>query len=136
MVSRTKPALWRAHFLSLYLDGFSGSGTRRTGHPGGREPAFRPVRTTCKDAPEGDAEIAEAEISITGGSIFLRLKVGDGAVCDFSFRPDGRDFSVIGKPFTAWEGNWIGAKLGLFSLSEESGADAGHADFDWFRFES
>jgi len=121
--------------LSLYLDGFSGSGTRRTGHPGGREPAFRLVRTTCKDASEGDTKLAEAEIPITGGSIFLRLKVGDGAVCDFSFSPDGRDFWVIGKPFTAREGNWIGAKLGWFSLSEESVVNAGHADFDWFRFE-
>jgi len=52
-----------------------------------------------------------------------------------SYSPDGKDFSRIGKPFTAREGKWIGAKPGLFCLSEESWVNAGHADFDWFRFE-
>jgi beta-xylosidase len=97
---------------------------------------FRLAKSACKDAPKGDEEIAEAEIPVTGSSIFLRLKVSEGAVCDFSFSLNGEDFSRIGKPFTAREGKWIGAKLGLFCLSEKPGANAGHADFDWFRFES
>ena len=94
---------------------------------------FRLVKAACKDAPRGDEATAEAEIPVSGSSIFLRLKVGDGAVCDFSFSPDGEDFSGIGKPFAAREGKWIGAKLGLFCLSGEPGTNPGHADFNWFR---
>jgi beta-xylosidase len=96
---------------------------------------FRLVKTACKDAPKGDEEIVEADIPVTGGLILLRLKVGDGAVCNFSFSLAGENFSGIGKAFAAREGKWIGAKLGLLCLSEETGGNAGHADFDWFRFE-
>ncbi len=95
---------------------------------------FHLTKSVCKDAPKGDEGILEAEIPVTDGSIILRLKVGHGAVCNFSYSPDGEDFSEIGKPFTAREGKWIGAKLGLFCLSEKIEANAGHADFDWFRF--
>jgi beta-xylosidase len=97
---------------------------------------FRLVKTTCQDAPKGDAEIAEFEIPLTGDAIYLRLQVSVGAVCDFSHSKNGEDFSGIGQPFTAREGKWIGAKLGLFCLSEKTTDDAGYTDFDWFRFEN
>ncbi|MGB2912021.1 MAG: hypothetical protein WBB81_00575, partial [Pyrinomonadaceae bacterium] len=40
-----------------------------------------------------------------------------------------------GTPFTAREGRWIGAKVGLFFTRPGKFNDAGTADVDWFRFE-
>ena len=100
-----------------------------------RTPAgFRLVKTVCQDAPKGNAEIVEAETPVAGGSVFLRLKVGAGVVCHFSFSHDGEKFLALGEKYTARKGVWIGAKLGLFCLSAEAGGN-GHADFDWFRLE-
>jgi beta-xylosidase len=97
---------------------------------------FRLVKTVCQNAPKGGAEIVEAETPVTGGSILLRLAVRAGAVCHFSFSCNSDDgFSELGENFTAREGVWIGAKLGLFCVSDAAAKNSGHADFDWFRFE-
>jgi hypothetical protein len=50
--------------------------------------------------------------------------------CAFSYSTDGKTFAILGEPFTAKPGVWIGAKVGLFSI----GAGQGYADYDWFRF--
>ncbi|MEI6143860.1 MAG: hypothetical protein WCP85_31565 [Mariniphaga sp.] len=37
--------------------------------------------------------------------------------------------------FTARQGKWIGAKVGLFCINPLQGGVRGHADVDWFRVE-
>jgi beta-xylosidase len=93
----------------------------------------RLVRVTVKDAPTGEFETVEAETECSGDSVFLRVEVGVGAQCQFSFSRDGQNFSALGKPFTAREGIWIGAKVGLFCLSTDTQKKPGHADFAWFK---
>jgi len=95
---------------------------------------FRLIKATGRDAPKGDAEAIEAETECAGDSIFLRVEVDEGALCNFSFSHDGGNFSAMGKIFTAREGIWIGAKVGLFCLSTDAEKHSGHADFARFRF--
>jgi hypothetical protein len=48
---------------------------------------------------------------------------------------DGKSFHALGKVFTAREGVWVGAKVGLFSLATGETPQLGYADIDWLRFE-
>jgi beta-xylosidase len=95
---------------------------------------FRLIRATARDAQIGAAEVIEAEMECAGDSIFLRVEVDEGARCHFSFSRAGGKFSALGKNFTAREGIWIGAKVGLFCLSIDTEKKSGHADFARFRF--
>jgi hypothetical protein len=36
------------------------------------------------------------------------------ANCIFSYSLDGKKYTVIDDNFAAWEGKWIGAKVGIF----------------------
>jgi beta-xylosidase len=94
----------------------------------------RLIKMSCKDARGGDREVEESNVSIPSDSVILRVKVAEGAVCDFSYSR-GTEFTKIGETFTAREGRWIGAKVGLFCLAKSVQQKSGYADFDWFRFE-
>jgi hypothetical protein len=61
------------------------------------------------------------------------VRVSEGAVCRFEWSRDGRTFTPFGEPFTAREGKWIGAKVGLFAVAPAGAARTGHADFDYLR---
>ena len=57
------------------------------------------------------------------------------ASCTFSYSLDGEKFFPFGNPFTAWEGKWIGAKVGIFCQRPQVLNDSGYADFDWVRIQ-
>lgn len=64
----------------------------------------------------------------------LRVAVEEGGRCRFSFiTPDGP--VSIDETFQVKKGVWIGAKIGLYSLRHHNHQPAGHADFDYFRFQ-
>ena len=87
----------------------------------------------CLNAASGkpDEELFSREYQ--GSEIILRTTIRAGAVCNFSFSSDGKDFTAAGEPFKARAGKWIGAKTGLFAIREGVINDAGNADIDWFR---
>lgn len=64
--------------------------------------------------------------------IYLRVEVGKGGVCRFAYSMDGKKFQKVGAPFTARQGKWIGAKMGLFCTAPY-GKERGWVDADWFR---
>lgn len=66
--------------------------------------------------------------------ILLRAKVSDGGACDFSYSLDGYRFELISGDFTARQGKWIGAKIGLFSV-QPAGLSRGWTDIDWFHLD-
>ena len=66
--------------------------------------------------------------------IYLRVKVESGGKCTFYYSTDGRRFHKAGDVFTARQGKWIGAKVGLFSVTPY-GKERGWVDADWFRIE-
>lgn len=66
--------------------------------------------------------------------ITLRVEVRPGGRCRFAYSTDGKRFTPVDKvPFTAREGRWIGAKVGLFCVNNGATTDRGWIDIDWFR---
>ncbi|MBV8859562.1 MAG: glycoside hydrolase 43 family protein [Acidobacteria bacterium] len=92
-------------------------------------------QVVCKDADKQGAEREGAGVPLKSSTVYLRVKVSAGAVCDFSYSADGKTFAPVGEPFKAKQGRWIGAKIGLFASRVGKTREYGYADFDWFRFE-
>jgi hypothetical protein len=65
-------------------------------------------------------------------TVYLQVKVRKGAVCTFAYSLDGKKYMTVGEPFTARQGKWIGAKVGVFCVTPNEG-NRGWADVDWFR---
>lgn len=65
--------------------------------------------------------------------ITLRVEVGAGGRCRFAYSTGGKRFTTDKASFTAREGRWIGAKVGLFCINSGSTSDRGWIDVDWFR---
>lgn len=89
-----------------------------------------------KTALKADKKGTESEskrISIKDKTIYLQVKVKAGGICNFFYSEDGQKFNPIGDSFTAREGKWIGAKIGLLALREGIINDAGSVAIDWFR---
>ena len=95
----------------------------------------RAVEVSCQGADKGGKEVEKGSAACATGDLWLRVKVSAGAICQFSFSSDGKEFVLIGEPFTAVAGRWMGAKVGLFSEANANVEPQGYADFDWFRFE-
>ena len=94
-------------------------------------------QVVCKDADKQGAERggAGAGLPLKSSTVYLRVKVSAGAVCNFSYSVDGKTYTPVGEPFNAKQGRWIGAKVGLFAARVGTTREYGYADFDWFRFE-
>jgi beta-xylosidase len=92
-------------------------------------------QTVCKDAESHAKGREGAGQLVKGNTFYLRVKVSEGAVCEFSYGTDGRSFTPVGEPFKARQGRWIGAKVGLFAVGTGKAREYGYADFDWFRVE-
>jgi beta-xylosidase len=102
---------------------------------------------TCLKADKGSPEIINASVSLAQPTIYLRVEVrqtkmvnSEGinepkGTCTFSYSLDGKDFSELGESFTAREGMWIGAKVGLYCSRPKLKNDSGYVDVDWFRVE-
>jgi len=100
---------------------------------------------SCLKADKGSPETINASVPLVQSIVFLRVEVRqskalnkDGinepkAACTFSYSIDGKSFSSLGEAFTAREGLWIGAKVGLFCIRPKAINDSGYADVDWFR---
>ena len=88
---------------------------------------------SCRSASKGNAEEELFSDEYSGLTVFFRITVKSGGICNFSFSSDGVKFTEAGRPFTAKPGRWIGAKIGYFALREGIINDAGGMDIDWFR---
>lgn len=104
-------------------------------------------QAVCKDAEQGNLEqvstlvVLEPSRKFAAGlfpnyerEIFIRIHVDKGAYCRFSYSLDGKKFTEVGTLFKARQGKWIGAKVGMFSVTPH-GKERGWVDVDWFRVE-
>ena len=89
----------------------------------------------CSNADKGKEEVLISGDKINGANIYFRVKVGKGAVCEFSYSDDGISFKNIGDKLVAKPGRWVSAKVGLFCTRTVKTNDSGYADVDWFRIE-
>ena len=101
----------------------------------------------CKDAEQGNLEqvstlaVLEPSKKFEAGlfpnferEIYIRVRVGKEAYCRFSYSLDGKKFTEAGTLFKARQGKWIGAKVGMFSVTSH-GKERGWVDVDWFHVE-
>jgi beta-xylosidase len=86
-------------------------------------------RTAATDTSEVDAA---DPIPVSGDRVRLQLQVSAGGVCWFAADPDGQGLRAIGGQFTATQGKWIGATLGLFGTAPDGSSGRDTATFDWF----
>ena len=104
-------------------------------------------QAVCKDAeqqnPEQIKELANIPVKYLKmpgvadnewQTVYLQVKVRKGAVCTFAYSLDGKKYTTVGESFTARQGKWIGAKVGLFGVTPNEG-NRGWADVDWFRMD-
>lgn len=104
-------------------------------------------QAVCKDAEQGNLEqvstlaVLEPSRKFEAGlfpnyerEIYIRVHVYKGAYCRFSYSLDGKKFTEAGTLFKARQGKWIGAKVGMFSVTPH-GKERGWLDVDWFRVE-
>lgn len=104
-------------------------------------------QAVCKDAEQGNLEqvstlaVLEPSRKFEAGlfpnyerEIYIRVHVDKGAYCCFSYSLDGKKFTEAGTLFKARQGKWIGAKVGMFSVTPH-GKERGWVDVDWFRVE-
>ncbi|MCL1943963.1 MAG: glycoside hydrolase 43 family protein [Candidatus Azobacteroides sp.] len=89
----------------------------------------------CLKADKGSPEKVNASVDLKENTLYLRVKVEKGGVCSFTYSKDGKNFSPLGKTFTAKEGKWIGAKVGLFCTRPVKNNDGGTVEVDWFRID-
>jgi hypothetical protein len=83
-----------------------------------------------------DKKVSETQttpVLISSNTIYLRVQIKKGGICSFYYSLDDKKYLPIGTDFTAKEGKWIGAKVGLFALSEKVTNDSGNVAVDWFR---
>jgi len=100
-----------------------------------KEKELQLVYSSCKNADKGKAESQQIITTLKDSTCYFRVKITEGAICQFSYSTNGKDFTPIKETFTAKPGRWIGAKVGLFCTRPGQINDAGYADFDWFRIE-
>lgn len=104
-------------------------------------------QTSCSNATKGKEETKNASLALENSEIYLRVELKQtkeknkenimqpAANCTFSYSLDGKKFIEFGNAFAAWEGKWIGAKVGIFCQRPQPLNDSGYADFDWFRID-
>lgn len=89
----------------------------------------------CMDAEHGGKEEELSRSALKENELYLKVEVDKGGLCTFSYSTDGKKFKAFKQKFTAKEGKWIGAKVGLFSIRNKHINNGGYTDVDWFRIE-
>jgi beta-xylosidase len=90
-------------------------------------------QSVCLNADREGTEIELNQIMLSSMTIYLRLTVANDAMCKFSYSEDNIKFTDIENVFPAKPGKWIGAKVGLFCIGNNSIIGTGFVDVDWFR---
>jgi len=99
-----------------------------------KEGVFYLQRTEAIKADAGAKEEIVEEIALKSNTVYLKVAVSaPDAMCQFSYSENGRNFKKFGAPFKARVGKWIGAKVGLFSISTPEASRGGYADVEYFR---
>jgi beta-xylosidase len=114
---------------------YSYAGVKRTAT------GFTAEQAICSKADKGTQEEIVASDDVTSSELYLRVEVKpeneteiiSKVLCSFSYSMDGKSFHSLGKTFTAREGLWVGARMGLFSIATGDAAQPGYTDVDWFR---
>ncbi len=79
------------------------------------------VMASLKDADKGGAEtsvVLGQAVAVNGTvNVQLRVQVDSAGVSRFAWASTDGQFHDVGAPFTAREGKWVGAKVGVFAIT-------------------
>lgn len=89
---------------------------------------------SAQKADKGGEEKILNEIKLKSNVVDLKVIVNEpNGICQFSYSENGKKFESVGETFQAKPGKWIGAKVGIYSVSNSKVSRGGYADFDFFR---
>jgi len=94
------------------------------------------VSSRVRDADKGTAESIEVLRTLATPDVQLRLRVKSGGICHFAYSFGDAPFTELPASFTAREGTWVGAKVGLFASREGAASNTGRPGemrVDYFR---
>ena len=98
------------------------------------EKGFYIQQTEAIKAIDGASEKINDKNRLKSNTTYFKVEVSaPDAMCQFLYSENGKKFKKIGKPFKAQPGKWIGAKVGLFSVSTQEAKRGGYADVDYFK---
>lgn len=101
---------------------------------GNDEKGYFIKQTEAINAIGGGEERINEETRLKTNSAYFKVEVSSaGAMCQFSYSENGKNYKKLGKPFKAQPGKWIGAKVGLFSVSTQEAKRGGYADIKYFK---
>lgn len=95
--------------------------------------ALQLVYTTCEPVKPRCTETDTVLLPKAPGAVTLRMRMAEGAQAQFSYSVDGKTFTPAGAPFAATKGHWVGAQMGLYSVSEAAQPSGAWMDVDYFR---
>ncbi|MBN2520402.1 MAG: glycoside hydrolase, partial [Bacteroidales bacterium] len=96
---------------------------------------FYLLQVICIDADKNGKENEVRKEIIQNNTMYLSVKVEETAIASFCYSIDGESFKSFGETFNIKPGKWIGAKVGVFCISEEFNENSGFVENDWFRIE-
>lgn len=104
---------------------------------------FKVFQSECLNAYKNGIEKNIEEKFVNGKNLFLKVTVDEEisnenipyAKCCFSFSNDGNNYENIGKSFYAKEGVWVGAKFGIYSITNKNYKQKKFIDYDWIKVE-
>jgi beta-xylosidase len=99
------------------------------------EKGLKIQQIVCRNARLEGSEKVVFESTISDSSLYFQVDVAKDAMCAFSYSTDSVNFHKVNEPFAAVPGRWIGAKVGLFCLSNNITNNSGYVNVDWFRVE-
>jgi len=91
------------------------------------------VVTSCTPARQRCTESTTVVLPSAPSSLYLRMHMAEGALAHFSYSLDNVRFMAVGAPLAISKGRWVGAQVGLFSISDKPGAASSSLDVDYFR---
>ena len=89
----------------------------------------------CEKAEGGNPEKESIITKLKSPTVYLKVNVAAGGKCTFSYSLDGKKYNKAGGEFTAVQGKWTGAKIGIYAIGSKKTNDTGYADFDWFNID-
>ncbi|MDA3893767.1 MAG: glycoside hydrolase 43 family protein [Salinivirgaceae bacterium] len=92
------------------------------------------VYRTCSASDKGGKENTILNIPWNDSTVYFKTKVDSMGNCQYSYSANDENYTTIPESFLALPGKWIGAKVGLFCISDTHTNDAGYINVDWFRF--
>lgn len=88
----------------------------------------------AEKAEKGGEEKIIFETKLKSNEAYLKVNVNEpNGLCQFSYSENGKSYTKIGDVFQSKPGKWIGAKVGLYCVSDPKVQRGGYADFDYFR---